>query len=51
MVSILCFKILSLGLIMAAGFALVKWGPLSGEDTRALSRLNCYLIMPCRHLF
>ena len=47
MLNILCFKILSLALIMLAGFGLVRWGPLSSEDTRSLSKINCWLIMPC----
>ena len=47
MLNILIYKIMSLALILLAGFALVRWGPLTKEDTRSLSRLNCYLIMPC----
>ena len=47
MLNILIFKILSLAAIMAAGFLLVRWGPLTSQDTRSLSRINCWLIMPC----
>ena len=47
MLNILMDKILGLALVMGAGFCLVKWGPLDQADTRSLSRLTCYLIMPC----
>ena len=47
MIEILIQKIISLAIIMAVGFVLVRWGPLTDADTRSLSRLNCWLIMPC----
>lgn len=47
MVQILIDKILSLTLIMAMGFLLVKCKILRSEDSKALSRLSLYLIMPC----
>ena len=47
MLEILIHKIISLALIIGAGFLLQRYGPLTPEDTRSLSRLNCYLIMPC----
>lgn len=47
MLEILIQKITSLALVMAAGFLLVRWGPFTKEDTRSLSKLTCYLIMPC----
>ena len=39
-------KIVSLFLIMGAGFALVKLKVLKSEDSRVLSRLTLYLIVP-----
>ena len=47
MLNILIFKITGLAIIMAAGFFLVRFGPLTREDTKSLSRLTCYLVMPC----
>ena len=47
MTAILIQKILSLSLVMAAGFLLVRFGPLGPEDSRSLSRLTVYLVMPC----
>lgn len=47
MLIILIRKILSLALIMAAGFALVRWGPLTRKDSQSLSRLSVWLVMPC----
>ena len=47
MLEILIEKISSLAIIMATGFLLVKLGPLNKEDTRSLSRMVCYLVMPC----
>lgn len=40
-------KILSLFLVMLLGFVLVKCRVLKGEDSRVLSSLSLYLIMPC----
>ena len=47
MLSILIRKILSLGLMMAAGFFLVRKGPLTNADSRSLSRLTVWLVLPC----
>ena len=47
MLNLLIHKILSLAMIVAVGFFLVRFGPLESRDTKGLSRLNCYLIMPC----
>ena len=47
MLNLLIHKILSLAMIVAVGFLLVRFGPLESRDTKGLSRLNCYLIMPC----
>lgn len=47
MVQALIDKILSLTLIMAMGFLLVKCKILRSGDSKALSRLSLYLIMPC----
>jgi hypothetical protein len=40
-------KILSLFLILLAGLVLVRLHVLRGEDSRVLSSLSLYLIMPC----
>jgi predicted permease len=40
-------KILSLFLILLAGWVLVRLHVLRGEDSRVLSSLSLYLIMPC----
>lgn len=47
MVQALIDKILSLTLIMAMGFLLVKCKILRSGDSKALFRLSLYLIMPC----
>ena len=47
MLSILIRKILSLMLILAAGWLLAKKGPLTEADSKSLSRLTVYLVMPC----
>ncbi|MDD3369065.1 MAG: AEC family transporter [Lachnospiraceae bacterium] len=51
MISILLMeKIISLCLILAAGFVLVKMKCLKGEDSKVLSRIALYLAMPCNIL-
>ena len=40
-------KIVSLFLILLAGAALVRWRILSSRDSRILSLLLLYLLMPC----
>ena len=47
MIAILIHKILSLAVIMAIGWAMVKFRVLKPEDSRVLSTLSLYLIMPC----
>lgn len=47
MIVILIQKILSLSLIMAMGTAVVRLGVLRSEDSRVLTKLCLYLIMPC----
>ena len=44
---ILAEKILSLFVMMAMGFALVKAGFVKPQDSRAISMLNLYVINPC----
>ena len=46
-IGILINKIVSLALIMALGFVLVKLRFLQPEDSKSLSRITMYLIMPC----
>lgn len=47
MILVLIKKIISLALIMAMGFVLVKCGKLKTEDSKTLSRISMYFIMPC----
>ena len=47
MLSILIHKILSLALIMAAGWALVKSRAMTQADSRSLSALLVHLVLPC----
>ena len=44
---ILAEKILSLFVMMAMGFALVKAGFVKSQDSRAIAMLNLYVINPC----
>jgi predicted permease len=44
---VLAQKILSLFVIMAMGFALVKSGVLKPQDSRAVSLVSLYVISPC----
>ena len=46
-VIILIKKIISLALIMAMGYLLVKLKILKSEDSKGLSTLSMYMIMPC----
>lgn len=46
-VSLLTQQIFVLFIMMACGFALVKFGVLKSEDSRVLSRLSVYLVLPC----
>lgn len=47
MIAILIEKILSLSLMMAMGFLLVKCRVVRAEVSRGLSAISLYLIMPC----
>ena len=47
MALLLLEQILSLFLIMACGFLVVKLGLLKGSDSRAFSVVSIYLIVPC----
>lgn len=47
MIPILVNKIISLALIMALGFVLVKCKLLESKDSKSLSRITMYMIMPC----
>lgn len=47
MVETLIYKILSLTLIMALGFLLVKCRVLKSEDSKSLSKMSLHLITPC----
>lgn len=47
MLTILIQKILSLAMVMSAGFMLTRFGPLTDDDSRSLSRLTVWLVMPC----
>ncbi len=44
---VLLEKILSLFLIMIAGYAIVKLGFLKPEDSKCLSALTLYIVIPC----
>lgn len=44
---VLAQKILSLFLIMAMGFALVRSGVVKAQDSRSVSMLSLYVISPC----
>lgn len=43
---LLLYKIIQLCAVMAIGFALVKLGLLHSSDSRALSRVSLYILMP-----
>ncbi len=47
MVQILIAKLITLFLIMAAGFALAKTKFVAHQDIRGLARITLYLIIPC----
>ena len=44
---ILAKKILSLFLVMALGFVLVRCGIVRSRDSKVLSMISQYLVMPC----
>ncbi len=46
-VSLLAQQIVVLFIMMACGYSLVKFGVLKSEDSRVLSRLSVYLVLPC----
>lgn len=47
MIGILVNKIISLALILAMGWLMVKGRVLRSEDSKSISRLSLYLVMPC----
>ena len=47
MITTLILKIISLAMIMAMGWAAVKCRALKSEDSKGLSRLSLFLVMPC----
>lgn len=47
MIGILINKIISLALIMAMGWLLVKSRAMRSEDSKNISKLSLYLVMPC----
>lgn len=44
---ILAKKILSLFLVMALGIVLVRCGIVRSQDSKVLSMISLYLVMPC----
>jgi len=47
MIGALIIKIISLALIMAMGWLVVKGGAMRSEDSKVISKLSLYLVMPC----
>lgn len=47
MIGILINKIISLALIMAMGWLVVKCRVMRSEDSKAISKMSLYLVMPC----
>lgn len=47
MIGALITKIVSLAMIMAMGWLAVKCGALKSEDSKGISRLSLFLVMPC----
>ncbi len=47
MIGALITKIVSLAMIMAMGWLAVKCGALRSEDSKGISRLSLFLVMPC----
>lgn len=47
MIGILVNKIISLALIMAMGWLVVKSRVMRSEDSKSISKLSLYLVMPC----
>lgn len=47
MIEILINKIISLAMILAMGLLVVKSGAMRSSDSKGLSKLSLYLVMPC----
>lgn len=47
MIGILVKKIISLAMILAMGWLAVKSGAMKSEDSKGISRLSLFLVMPC----
>ena len=47
MIATLINKIVSLAMIMAMGWLVVKSGAIKSEDSKALSKLSLFPVMPC----
>ena len=47
MIEILIRKIISLSMIMAMGWLVVKSGAMKPEDSKGISRMSLFLVMPC----
>lgn len=47
MIGILVNKIISLALIMAMGWLVVKCGVMRSEDSKGISKMSLFLVMPC----
>lgn len=47
MIAILINKIISLAMILAMGLLAVKCGAMRSEDSKGLSKLSLFLVMPC----
>ena len=47
MIAILVKKIISLAMIMAMGWLAVKSRAMKSEDSKGISRLSLFLVMPC----
>lgn len=47
MIPILINKIISLAMILAMGWLVVKSGAMRSEDSKGLSKLSLFLVMPC----
>ena len=43
---LLFYKLLQLSVLMVLGFLLVKTGVLKSEDSKALSKISIYLLIP-----
>lgn len=47
MIGILIKKIISLAMILAMGWLAVKRGAMKSEDSKGISRMSLFLVMPC----